>query len=74
MAQVYMFPEKKKLPKHIEDAVRRNAKEYMGLLYGSLMLLGEGGTNQMKHEDIVDLVTEIYLDGLNDAIDEMDES
>jgi hypothetical protein len=74
MAQVYMFPEQKKLPKHIEDGIRRNAKEYMGLLYGSLMLLGEGGLNQMEHGEIVALVTETYLDGLNDAIDEMDES
>ena len=74
MAQVYMFPEKNKLPKHIEDGIRRNAKEYMGLLYGSLMLLGEGGLNQMEHGEIVALVTETYLDGLNDAIDEMDES
>ena len=74
MAKVYAFPEKKKLPKHIEDGIRRNAKEYMGLLYGSIMLLGEGGLNQMEHGDIVALVTEVYLDGLNDAIDEMDES
>ena len=74
MAQVYMFPEKNKLPKHIEDAIRRNAKEYMGLLYGSLTLLGEGGLGQMEHGEIVALVTETYLDGLNDAIDEMEES
>ena len=74
MAQVYMFPEKNKLPKHIEDAVRRNAKEYMGLLYGSLMLLGKSGLDQMEDGEIVALVTEIYLDGLNEAIDEMDES
>lgn len=74
MAQVYMFPEKNKLPKHIEDAVRRNAKEYMGLLYGSLMLLGENGLDQMEDGEIVALVTETYLDGLNEAIDEMDES
>lgn len=72
MAQVYMFPEKTKLPKHIEEAVRRNAKEYMELLYASLTLLGENGLNQMGHGDIVALVTETYLDGLNDAIDELE--
>lgn len=72
MAQVYMFPEKNKLPKHIEDAVRRNAKEYMGLLYASLTLLGKNGLDQMDYEDIVALVTETYLDGLNDAIDELE--
>ena len=53
MAQVLMFPEKKKLPKHIEDAIRRNAKEYMGLLCASLTLLGKGGLDQMEHGDIV---------------------
>ena len=74
MAKVYVFPEKKKLPKHIEDSIRRNAKEYMELLYGSLMLLGEDGLNQMEHGDVVALVTEVYLEELNDAIDEMDES
>ena len=74
MAQVYMFPEKKKLPKHIEEGVKKNAKEYMELLYGTLMLLGEDGVGQMSYEEIVMLVTETYLDGLNDAIDGMDES
>ena len=72
MAKVLMFPEKKKLPKHIDEAVRRNAKEYMGLLYASLTLLGESGLNQMNHGDIVSLVTETYLEGLNDAIDELE--
>lgn len=74
MAQVYVFPEKKKLPKRIEEGVKKNAREYMELLYGTLLLLSEEGVDQMSYEEIVQLVTEAYLDGLNDAIDELDES
>lgn len=74
MAQVYMFPEKRKLPKRIEEDVKKNAREYMEILYTTLILLGEQGVDQMGHEEIVQLVTETYLDGLNEAIDLMDES
>lgn len=74
MAQVYMFPEKKKLPKHIEDGIHRNAKEYMELLYATLMFLGVNGVDQMTYEEIVELVTMAHIEGLNKAIDELGES
>ena len=69
-----MFPEKNRLPKHIEDAVRRNAKEYMELLCATIALLGENGLSQMDEEEIIALVSEAYSDGLVAAIDEMEES
>lgn len=74
MAQVYMFPEKKKLPKHIEDAIHRNAKEYTELLCAALAFLGEDGVDQMKYEEVVELVTIAHIEGLSKAIDELDES
>lgn len=74
MAQVYMFPEKKKLPKHIEDAIHRNAKEYMELLYAALVFLGDKGVDQMSYEEVVELVTIAHIEGLHNAIDELDES
>lgn len=71
MAQVYMFPEKKKLPKSIEDSIRKNAKEYMELLCAAVMLLSEDGVNQMDEDEIITLVAESYADGLSEAVDEL---
>ena len=72
MAQVYMFPEKKKLPKHIEAGIHRNAKEYMELLCAALMFLGEEGIGQMEYEEIVELVTIAHIEGLSKAIEELE--
>lgn len=74
MAQVLMFPEKKKLPKHIEEAVRKNAKEYAELLCATIALLDKDGLGQMEVEEIIALVSEAYSEGLSEAIDEMEES
>ncbi len=71
MAQVLMFPEKKKLPKSIEESIRKNAKEYLELLCAAVMLLSENGVNQMDEDDIITLVAETYADGFSEAIDEL---
>jgi hypothetical protein len=74
MAKVYAFPEKKKLPKHLEEAFHKNAKEYAELVFASVLLLGKEGIDQMEYEEVLELATIAHIEGLTKAIDELDES
>lgn len=74
MAKVYEFPVKKKLPKNIEERLHKVAQEYMEVLYASLVLLSEEGTNQMTYEEILELVSETYAEGLYKAVEQLEES
>lgn len=72
MVQVYAFPEKKKLPKRIEERLHDVAKQYVGVLKATCILLGTEGTDQMTYEEILDLVTRTYVEGIELAIEELD--
>lgn len=39
MCEVYMFPQKKELPKSIKEEVEKSAKGYIDAIYASLILL-----------------------------------
>lgn len=74
MAKVYAFPVKNKLPKEIEKHLHEIAQDYLDALYTALVILCEEDDDPMDYEDVLKLVSETYVDGLNEAIDQMDES
>lgn len=75
MAQIYAFPVKNKLPKEIEKRLYEIAQDYLDALYTALVILCEEEYDDpMNYEDVLKLVSEAYVDGLNEAIERMDES
>ena len=73
MAQVYAFPVKKRFPKHIEERIQGIAKEYLEVLYATFILLGEEGLDQMGYEEMVELAMDVFVEGLDKAVEELDE-
>ena len=74
MAKVYMFPEKKKLPKNLEKRLKEIAKEYMEVVYAIAVLLGVEDTDQPEYMEVMELIAEAFGEGVADAIDEFEES
>jgi hypothetical protein len=73
MAQIYAFPVRQKFPKHIEERIQGIAKEYLEVLYATFILLGEDGTDQMGYEEMIDLAMDTFVEGLEKAVEELDE-
>ena len=72
MAKVIAFPQKKRLPKGLEERVYEIAKEYVEVLYTSLILLvGEEYTIEDLSE-VSEMVAMTYAEGLSKAIDDME--
>lgn len=72
MAKVVMFPQKKKLPKGMEKSLRKIAKDYVATLRATVMLM-ELERDKPTQEEIMELVGEAFAEGINEAIEEMDE-
>lgn len=72
MAKVVMFPQKKKLPKGMEERLREIAKDYVGVLYATAILM-DLETDKPTQEELMDLVGMAFAEGICEAIDEMDE-
>lgn len=73
MAKVVMFPQKKKLPKGVEEHLRRIAKEYVETL-ASAVLLMDLEMDRPTQEEIMGLVEATFCEGICEAIEEMGES
>lgn len=71
MAKVLMFPQKKKLPKGVEDHVYGIAKEYVATLKAAAMLM-EIQDKDLTQEEITEMVGDAFTDGLSKAIDELE--
>lgn len=69
MCEVYMFPQKKSLPKNLEEQLYRAAKDHIEALYASLMILSSDGTTK---EEALDLVSIVYANGLEKAVEELE--
>lgn len=67
MAKVYMFPEKTKLPKNMEERLREIAKEYVETLFAILTVLGIEDETDPKFDEVTELMATVYTDGLFDA-------
>ena len=74
MAKVVMFPQKKKLPKCIEEELYRVAKDYVEVLYSAAMLMDlEPNSDKPTQEEFMELMGVAFAEGICEAIEEMDE-
>lgn len=72
MAQVVMFPQKKKLPKGIEENLHKVAKDYVEALYAAAVLF-DLQTDKPTYEEFMGLVATAFAEGISNAIDELEE-
>lgn len=72
MAKVYMFPQKKKLPKGVEERLYEVAKEYVEVLYSAAILM-DLERDKPTPEELMEMVGMAFAEGIYKAIDEMDE-
>lgn len=73
MAKVVMFPQKKKLPKGVEEDLCRIAKEYVGTLSAAVLLM-DLESDKPTQEEIMELVEQAFTKGIYEAIEELSES
>lgn len=73
MAKVYAFPQKRKIPSGMKDELRRIAKEYVAVIYAVATLL-ELEAEPITEDEIMELIAEIFSEGIYEAIDELGES
>ena len=74
MAKVYEFPIKKvyKLPEEIEKRLHKVAKEYVEVLQAALPSLDNDVLSQPEYNEILDLVTAAYAEGIIIAVSELE--
>ena len=73
MAKVLLFPQKKKIPKGIEEHLGKIAKEYVETLAALIVLLDVDISNQKEYEETLIMVQDSFTKGILNAIKEMDE-
>ena len=73
MAKVYAFPIKKRLPSGMKEELRRIAKDYVAVLFAIVELL-QLDDETLTDEEIMELVAEVFSEGIYEAIDELVES
>lgn len=71
MAKVMMFPQKKKLPKCVEEELRKIAKDYVGVLHAAVMLM-DLELDKPTQEEMMELVGAAFADGIYEAIEELE--
>lgn len=74
MAKVLMFPQKKKLPKGIEKRLMEISKEYVELLQALIVLLDVDIDDEEQYNEVLELVSESFANGIIAAVEEMEES
>lgn len=73
MAKVYEFPVKKKLPAKMEKDLRRVARDYIAILQ-AIMIVFELESDPPSYEEILEMVSTTFAEGIYEAIDQLDES
>ena len=73
MAKVYAFPNKKRIPSGMKEELRRIAKDYVAVLYAIVDLM-ELEAESPTEDEIMELVAEVFSEGIYEAIDELFES
>jgi hypothetical protein len=73
MAKVYDFPIKKKLPKNMERDLHRVASDYVAILK-AIMIIFELESNPPSYEEVLEMVSTAFAEGIYEAIDKLDES
>ena len=73
MAKVYAFPNKKRIPAGMKEELRRIAKDYVAVICAIAELM-ELEAEPATEEEIMELVAEVFSEGIYEAIDELVES
>lgn len=72
MAQVYMFPQKKKLPSGIEKRLNEITKEYVEVLQALIILLNIDVNDEQQYNEVLEMVQEAFANGILAAVEEME--
>ena len=73
MAKIYAFPEKIKIPSGMKDELHKIAKDYVAVIYAIANLL-ELEKESITEDEIMELVAEVFSEGIYEAIEELVES
>lgn len=73
MAKVYDFPIKRKLPAGMERDLHRVASDYIAILK-AIMVVFELESNPPSYEEVLEMVSTAFAEGIYEAIDKLDES
>ena len=73
MAKVYEFPIKRKLPANMEKDLHRVASDYIAILK-AIMVVFELESNPPTYEEVLEIVSIAFAEGIYEAIDQLDES
>jgi hypothetical protein len=73
MAKVYDFPVKRKLPAGMERDLHRVANDYIAILKAIMVVL-ELESNPPSYEEVLEMVSAAFAEGIYEAIDNLDES
>lgn len=71
MGKVLLFPQKERLPKNLEEKLHQIAREYVEVLFASLNLLSDEEASIERMDEVTEMVTDAYYEGLNNAVDEL---
>lgn len=72
MAKVVMFPQKKKLPKVVEEELYKVARDYVAALKAAAILI-DLEQDKPTEEEFMELVGIAFAEGICEAIEELDE-
>ena len=72
MGEVLKFPQKKELPKVMEEEIHKIAKNYMEVLYAAFEYFEDECETREDMEEVNDLVVSAYADGIEKAINELE--
>ena len=72
MAQVYLFPQKKRLPGGIVKRLNEITKEYVELLQAIIVLLDIDVTDDEQYNEVLEMVQEAFANGIIAAVEEME--
>lgn len=73
MAKVLLFPQKRTLPKDMEERLYQIAKDYIETLYATMVIMDIPDMDKPTYEEVLALVSEAFAEGICNAIDELGE-
>ena len=73
MAEVLLFPQKKRLPKCIDKSLRKIMKEYVEVLQTLIVLLDVDVDDEEQYNEVLAMIQEAFANGILEAINGMEE-
>ena len=71
MSKIYAFPQKKKLPKGMEEELYKVAKDYVAVLY-AIVTLFDLEAEKPTYDEVMDMVAEAFTNGIYEAIGDLE--